>query len=195
MPQARNIGGGHFDQIKLDKNKKATATLNDCLACSGCVTSAETVLITQQSVGEFLLQLASESSSSSASNSAGTAGSSELDLAGDAKMTDDERTADSKDSSSSASAVVLSSPSRALSAPRKTIIVTLSPQSRTSLARAFGVSNLVAAQKLTSFFRGLGATQVLDATCSEFDPVRAEFLNRGNRVTASSAGHCVARGT
>lgn len=32
----------------------AKVTLNDCLACSGCVTSAETVLIGQQSVTEFL---------------------------------------------------------------------------------------------------------------------------------------------
>jgi iron only hydrogenase large subunit-like protein len=34
--------------------KKAKITLADCLACSGCVTSAETVLITQQSLDEFL---------------------------------------------------------------------------------------------------------------------------------------------
>ena len=33
--------------------KKVTITLNDCLACSGCVTSAETVLITQQSQHEL----------------------------------------------------------------------------------------------------------------------------------------------
>jgi len=34
-------------------HKKVTITLNDCLACSGCVTSAETVLITQQSQQEL----------------------------------------------------------------------------------------------------------------------------------------------
>jgi iron only hydrogenase large subunit-like protein len=33
--------------------KKATVSLNDCLACSGCVTSAETVLISQQSTERF----------------------------------------------------------------------------------------------------------------------------------------------
>jgi len=32
---------------------KATVSLNDCLACSGCVTSAETVLIEQQSTAKF----------------------------------------------------------------------------------------------------------------------------------------------
>ena len=34
--------------------KKAQITLNDCLACSGCITSAESVLITQQSQEELL---------------------------------------------------------------------------------------------------------------------------------------------
>ena len=32
---------------------KAKITLNDCLACSGCITSAESVLITQQSQQEL----------------------------------------------------------------------------------------------------------------------------------------------
>lgn len=36
------------------KLEKAAITLSDCLACSGCVTSAETVLIQQQSVDELL---------------------------------------------------------------------------------------------------------------------------------------------
>ena len=33
--------------------EKAKITLNDCLACSGCITSAESVLITQQSQDEL----------------------------------------------------------------------------------------------------------------------------------------------
>jgi len=42
------------------KNALETAkiTLNDCLACSGCITSAESVLITQQSKEEFYTNLA-----------------------------------------------------------------------------------------------------------------------------------------
>jgi hypothetical protein len=40
--------------------QKATVSLSDCLACSGCVTSAETVLITQQSGGEFLSSIKSK---------------------------------------------------------------------------------------------------------------------------------------
>ena len=37
-------------EVKL---QKAEITLNDCLACSGCITSAESVLITQQSQHEL----------------------------------------------------------------------------------------------------------------------------------------------
>jgi iron only hydrogenase large subunit-like protein len=33
--------------------EKTTITLADCLACSGCVTSAESVLVNQQSLEEF----------------------------------------------------------------------------------------------------------------------------------------------
>ncbi len=33
------------DLIKSTTKQTATITLNDCLACSGCITSAETVLI------------------------------------------------------------------------------------------------------------------------------------------------------
>ena len=46
-------------EVKLER---AQITLNDCLACSGCVTSAETVLITQQSQDELyrILRLKSE---------------------------------------------------------------------------------------------------------------------------------------
>ena len=33
--------------------KKAEITLNDCLACSGCITSAESVLIAEQSQEEL----------------------------------------------------------------------------------------------------------------------------------------------
>lgn len=41
--------------IKKDKSTNAaTVSLSDCLACSGCVTSAETVLLQQQSTSQFL---------------------------------------------------------------------------------------------------------------------------------------------
>lgn len=53
---------GTYQEVGNDGSKKQLApakiTLNDCLACSGCITSAESVLITQQSVDEFLSVLA-----------------------------------------------------------------------------------------------------------------------------------------
>ncbi|PNJ02287.1 NARFL isoform 9 [Pongo abelii] len=48
---------GSYFQINQDggtrRLEKAKVSLNDCLACSGCITSAETVLITQQSHEEL----------------------------------------------------------------------------------------------------------------------------------------------
>ncbi|KAM4820060.1 cytosolic iron-sulfur assembly component 3 [Thomomys bottae] len=48
---------GSYFQVNPDggtqKLERAKVSLNDCLACSGCVTSAETVLITQQSHEEL----------------------------------------------------------------------------------------------------------------------------------------------
>uniref|UniRef100_A0A1B0DNH2 Uncharacterized protein n=1 Tax=Phlebotomus papatasi TaxID=29031 RepID=A0A1B0DNH2_PHLPP len=41
-------------EIGLQKLQKVEITLSDCLACSGCITSAESVLITQQSQEELL---------------------------------------------------------------------------------------------------------------------------------------------
>jgi len=46
--------GGDGAKVKL---APAKITLTDCLACSGCITSAESVLITQQSVDELLTVL------------------------------------------------------------------------------------------------------------------------------------------
>lgn len=41
------------DLIRASNTQTAKVSLDDCLACSGCVTSAETVLITQQSSGKL----------------------------------------------------------------------------------------------------------------------------------------------
>lgn len=46
-------GFSSFQDGGAQKLEKAKVSLDDCLACSGCVTSAETVLITQQSHGEL----------------------------------------------------------------------------------------------------------------------------------------------
>ena len=47
----------HFNQLHETSTGAARVTLNDCLACSGCVTTAETVLIAEQSTNEFLSKL------------------------------------------------------------------------------------------------------------------------------------------
>lgn len=43
-----------FKDGSVQKLQKVEITLADCLACSGCITSAESVLITQQSQEELL---------------------------------------------------------------------------------------------------------------------------------------------
>jgi hypothetical protein len=44
-----------FQQTIVDDDTQAVkVSLNDCLACSGCVTSAETVLLQHQSLKEFV---------------------------------------------------------------------------------------------------------------------------------------------
>lgn len=47
---------GYFDisSGKEQKLQKVEITLADCLACSGCITSAESVLVTRQSQEELL---------------------------------------------------------------------------------------------------------------------------------------------
>jgi len=48
-----------FQQTVLDEETNAVkVSLNDCLACSGCVTSAETVLLQHQSLQEFVARCA-----------------------------------------------------------------------------------------------------------------------------------------
>eukprot|EP00457_Paulinella_chromatophora_P007364 gb/GEZN01007387.1/.p1 GENE.gb/GEZN01007387.1/~~gb/GEZN01007387.1/.p1 ORF type:complete len:505 (-),score=73.67 gb/GEZN01007387.1/:30-1490(-) len=64
VQESSSILPGHFKQIKMNATKKtATVSLNDCLACNGCVTSAEAVLITAQSTDQFLQGFASTNGS------------------------------------------------------------------------------------------------------------------------------------
>jgi iron only hydrogenase large subunit-like protein len=98
------------DLIKSTAGQTATVTLNDCLACSGCVTSAETVLISQQSTAKLLEALRSGTHSIS--------------------------------------------------------VVSLSPQSRASLADHFGASLLETQARVTTLLQALGVTHVIDASCA-----------------------------
>jgi hypothetical protein len=51
-------GGGFSQTREAGPGGPLKVTLHDCLACSGCVTSAEAVLLEQQSAGEVLAKLA-----------------------------------------------------------------------------------------------------------------------------------------
>ncbi|XP_062162857.1 protein NAR1 [Alnus glutinosa] len=92
-------------QLQTDPVK---ISLKDCLACSGCVTSAETVMLEKQSLDEFLANVNKG----------------------------------------------------------KVVIVSLSPQSRASIAVHFGISPLQVFKKLTTFFKSLGVKAVFDTSCS-----------------------------
>jgi hypothetical protein len=104
-PAAPAAGG--FRQAAPAANGALQVTLHDCLACSGCITSAETVLLQHQSTGELLQKLAD---------------------------------------------------------PATTVVVSLSPQSRASLAALHGLGQAQAQRKLTAFLTGLGAAATGAAT-------------------------------
>lgn len=128
---------GSYIQVNQDGEKqkleRAKITLNDCLACSGCITSAESVLITQQS-HEELYRVLSE-------NKCGDRG-------------------------------------------QKVVVVSVSPQSRASLAARYGLSSSEAGRRLTAFFKRLGVHHVFDTgfsrTFSLLESQR-EFVQRFQR--------------
>ncbi|NWI02442.1 NARFL factor, partial [Tichodroma muraria] len=99
---------------EAQKLEKARVTLDDCLACSGCITSAESVLVRQQSHGELRSLLA-------------------LNRA-------------------------------AAAHEQKLVVVSVSPQSRASLAARCKLGLLEAAQKLTTFLKSVH--YVFDTTFS-----------------------------
>lgn len=117
------------------KPEKATISLNDCLACSGCITSAESVLITQQSQEE-LYRILEENRLFRES------GQLEKELV---------------------------------------VVVSISPQSRASIAVHFESSAEETASKLTSFFKTLGVHYIFDTTFSrDFALIESahEFVRR-----------------
>uniref|UniRef100_A0A665TW66 Iron hydrogenase small subunit domain-containing protein n=1 Tax=Echeneis naucrates TaxID=173247 RepID=A0A665TW66_ECHNA len=99
---------GSYVQVNQDggrkKLEKAKITLNDCLACSGCITSAESVLITQQSHEELFKVLHNN---------------------------------------------------KANATEQKVVVVSVSPQSRASLAAHYNLSSSEAGRRLTSFLKGI----------------------------------------
>ncbi|EOA95374.1 Nuclear prelamin A recognition factor-like protein, partial [Anas platyrhynchos] len=122
---------GSYFQIGQDgeaqKLEKAKITLNDCLACSGCITSAESVLITQQS-HEELCKILTSNKVDTFYLFFKTAAPNE----------------------------------------QKLVVVSVSPQSRASLAARCKLSVLETAKKLTAFLKSLGKCvhYVFDTTFS-----------------------------
>eukprot|EP00775_Hariotina_reticulata_P006631 gene6631-6859_t len=112
-----------FQQTVIDEETNAVkVSLNDCLACSGCVTSAETVLLQHQSLQEFVARCAD---------------------------------------------------------PDAIVVVSISPQSRASLAALHGVTPEDVQWKLANFLKhqlsvalvldiGLGSTLALTEAAAEF---------------------------
>ncbi|XP_044460706.1 protein NAR1-like [Mangifera indica] len=115
---ARNPGKPQVSSSSRQQAEPVKISLKDCLACSGCITSAETVMLEKQSLDEFLSNINKG----------------------------------------------------------KAVIVSLSPQSRTSLAVHFGLSPLQVFKKLTTFLKTLGVKAVFDTSCSR-DIVLIETCN------------------
>ncbi|CAM0145661.1 unnamed protein product [Urochloa decumbens] len=105
-------------------------SLKDCLACSGCITSAETVMLEKQSLGDFIARINSG----------------------------------------------------------KTVIVSVSPQSRASLAAFFGLSQSQVLRKLTALFKSMGVKAVYDTSSSrDLSLIEAcnEFVSRYQKNQSS----------
>ncbi|KAL6894054.1 hypothetical protein ACP4OV_008152 [Aristida adscensionis] len=106
-------------------------SLKDCLACSGCITSAETVMLEKQSLGDFIARINSN----------------------------------------------------------KTVIVSVSPQSRASLAAFFGLSQSQVLRKLTALLKSMGVKAVYDTSSSrDLSLIEAcnEFVSRYKKHQSSS---------
>ncbi|KAM4531758.1 cytosolic Fe-S cluster assembly factor narfl [Odontesthes bonariensis] len=128
---------GSYVQVNLDGGKqkleRAKISLNDCLACSGCITSAESVLITQQSHEELLKVLRNNKTNE---------------------------------------------------AEQKTVVVSVSPQSRASLAARYDLSSSETGSRLSSFFKRLGVHHVFDTSFSRSFSLlesQREFVERFQR--------------
>jgi len=137
--QARSIGrsgaalvsidSGIFSGIREGTNEKdetvARVTLADCLACSGCVTSAETVLVTSHSLEKLKAVLSQQQS--------------------------------------------------------KTLVLSISPHARASLARHFNLDLTATHKRLDAYFRRAGFDYVFDTSSAADiarEEVAAEFFLR-----------------
>ncbi|CAB3371688.1 Hypothetical predicted protein [Cloeon dipterum] len=106
-----------IDEGRSSKLQKVEITLSDCLACSGCVTTAETVLVSQQSGPEVLR--------------------------------------------------VLTENFELPEIRRKLVLVSISNTAVLSLAAKYSVGALEAAQRISGYFKTLGADLVCDLSVAE----------------------------
>ncbi|KAF8933998.1 iron hydrogenase [Dissophora ornata] len=115
---------GSYYEVSQDgsetKLETATISLNDCLACSGCITSAESVLVNLQSQEE-LYSILKQNQIAIESNDPST---------------------------------------------HRTVVVSISPQTRASFAAKYNQTPLQVARKLTWFFKNLGVHYVFDTSFS-----------------------------
>ncbi|KAF9921116.1 hypothetical protein FBU30_008893 [Linnemannia zychae] len=136
---------GSYYEVSQDgsetKLETATITLNDCLACSGCITSAESVLVTLQSQEE-LYSILKQNKIAVETNNMST---------------------------------------------HRTIVVSISPQTRASFAAKYHQTPLQIARKLTWFFKSLGVHSVFDTSFSRdlaLLETGREFVDRYRKAIA-----------
>ncbi|KAF9110366.1 hypothetical protein BGX27_006461 [Mortierella sp. AM989] len=136
---------GSYYEVSQDgsetKLETATISLNDCLACSGCITSAESVLVTLQSQEELYSILKQN------------------------KI-----------------AIETNDPST-----HRTVVISISPQTRASFAAKYNQTPLQVARKLTWFFKNLGVHSVFDTTFSRdlsLLETGREFVERYKKAVA-----------
>ncbi|CAG8484006.1 10470_t:CDS:2 [Ambispora gerdemannii] len=130
--------GGHFEVSQDGSETKletASITLNDCLACSGCITSAESILVSMQSHEELY------------------------------KVFESNRVAIEQGKTQDV----------------KTVVVSIAPQSRASIAAKYRLTPLQVAQRITHFLKSLGVDYVFDTSFSrDFSLIESarEFVER-----------------
>eukprot|EP01134_Creolimax_fragrantissima_P008249 CFRG8249T1 len=159
--------GGYFQVTKdgtKKKLEKATISLADCLACSGCITTAESILITAQSQKELYRVLEANACLSRGEKVYKDV---ETDANGGEETTAYERVVDED-------------------VKMKLVVVSIAPQSIASLSVKYGLSATEVVKKVGAFLRSLGVHFVFDVSMARnFSLIESqhEFVRRHKLVT------------
>jgi len=141
--------------------QKASITLNDCLACSGCVTSAESVLVEMQTYKE--LEQVIQNNQKYAQGIIPGDGAEAVDSGvSEVSKGGDEEDQDTKKKKGP-----------------KLVVVSVSPQSVAALSVKYGMKSTVMARKMVGFLKAFGVDKVHDiAMARGFSLLesQAEFL-------------------